>query len=576
MISKKRLFLSKDPTKVNIDNFNFVILLTKKEKWNIFLNYYSFCERDMYYFYILGMIITGGLLGSFIFGLLADAFGRKKLIIVTLFIVTLSLIIITILSFILEYKKDFFLEEYKNKNKNIKSKNDINYNFISYFFSQAKVNNAFRSFSVNFLIFIFLLNIALRPLFKTSLSLLLENSSSDLKVLENYRRFIFVSNALPPFILAHLIIILNNFIYLFLFLSISFFILFICSFFILNESMRHLYEYCEWKELTNEIINLFKISENNSIKLKNKNEFEAFQCEENEKMYKNFFKENHLLNNHIDYHITKYQIIKRRIESIRRDIRRECDLIIKKPEVKFNPYVIYACLTSNAYYMKSKHLFSIILFIIYIQGYFVKKELLEEPFFGLSDLYLDKHNNFVINSNFFILGIVIYISNYIYYFFYRISCFKIILLTSLIIITILFFLYHFIIYETNDFPVDLSEYNFKTFDIPNIRKDNNNNKGLILLFFIQFFLNGITFYINILFIKLSKTMYRCTFFSINNILFLASIGFGDMIIFQIKHYFILISSLNFVGIIAVIFLGEFRNIPFIINDLKQNKGNIKK
>ena len=257
-------------------------------------------------------------------------------------------------------------------------------------------------------------------------------------------------------------------------------------------------------------------------------------------------------------------------------IRRECDLIIKKPEVKFNPYVIYACLTSNAYYMKSKHLFSIILFIIYIQGYFVKKELLEEPFFGLSDLYLDKYNNFVINSNFFILGIVIYISNYIYYFFYRISCFKIILLTSLIITTILFFLYHFIIYETNDFPVDLSQYNFKTFDIPHIRKDNDNNKGLILLFFIQFFLNGITFYINILFIKLSKTMYRCTFFSINNILFLASIGFGDMIMFQIKHYFILISSLNFVGIIAVIFLGEFRNIPFIINDLKQNKGNIKK
>ena len=278
------------------------------------MNYYSFCERDMYYFYILGMIITGGLLGSFIFGLLADAFGRKKLIIVTLFIVTLSLIIITILSFILEYKKNFFFEEYKNKS--IKSKNDINYNFISYFFSQAKINNAFRSFSVNFLIFIFLLNIALRPLFKTSLSLLLENSSSDLKVLENYRRFIFVSNALPPFILAHLIIILNNFIYLFLFLSISFFILFICSFFILNESMRHLYEYCEWKELTNEIINLFKISENNSINLKNKKEFKAFQCEENEKMYKNFFKENHLLNNRIDYHITKYQIIKRRIESI--------------------------------------------------------------------------------------------------------------------------------------------------------------------------------------------------------------------------------------------------------------------
>ena len=574
IISKNRLLLTKDLSKENLDNFNFVILLTKKEKWNIFLNYYSFCERDMYYFYITGMIITGGILGSFLFGILADIFGRKKIIIVTLFIVTLSLIIITILCFILEHKKNIFLEEYKKKN--INSKNNINYAFLSNLFYQQKINNIFRTFSVKFLISIFFLNTALRPLFQISLSLLLENSSSDLNVLENYRRFIFISTALPPFILAILLIILNDFIYLFLFLSISFFILFIFSFFILNESLRHLYEYCEWKELTNKIINVFNITENNSINFKNKNEFEAFQLEENEKMYKNMFKGSNHLNNHIDYHTTKYEIIKKRIAAIRRDIRRNSDLIIKKSETKFNPYVIYACLSSNAYFMKSKYLFAILLFIIYIQEYFVKKELLEEPFFGLSDLYIDKHNNFIINSNFFILGIVIYISNYTYYFFYRISCFKIILFTSLIIITILFYLYHFIIYETDDFPVDLSQFNFKTFDISHIRNNNYNYKVYILLFFIQFFLNGITFYINILFIKLSKTMYRCTFFAFNNILFLVSMGFGDMIIFQIKHYFILVSSLNFVGIVVSIFLGEFRNIPFIINDLKQNKYNNKK
>ena len=46
-------------------------------------------------------------------------------------------------------------------------------------------------------------------------------------------------------------------------------------------------------------------------------------------------------------------------------------------------------------------------------------------------------------------------------------------------------------------------------------------------------------------------------------------GFGDMLIFQVKHYFILVGSLNFIGIVVVIFLGEFKNIPFIINDLKK-------
>ena len=292
-----------------------------------------------------------------------------------------------------------------------------------------------------------------------------------------------------------------------------------------------------------------------------------FQLEENKKILKNIIYLNSQINNSsIHFRNTKYRIMRKRIKSINRDIKRNCEFVIKKSEVKINPIIIYICIKSNSLYIKSKFLFLIMLFIIYFQGYFVEKELLEMPFFGLSDLYLDIHNNIIINSNFLVLLIVLCLSNYTYYFFYRIACLKLILFTSLIIITCLFFLYHFIVYENDDFPVDLNQYNFRTFDIPHIRE--NNYKTNILLFFIQLFLNGITFYINIFFLKISKTLYRCTFLGINNIVFFVSFVFADMVIFQIKHYFILIGSLNFVGIVVAIFLSEHTNIPFIINDLK--------
>ena len=566
LLSKSGLMYLTKINEISIDKYNYVIILSKKEKWNIFLYFNSFCDKDMYYFDILGMIISGGFLGSYIIGILADVYGRKKLIIVTLFFVTLSFVSITIICILMEKKKYYLIEEF-NKTY-ISAKNNTNYKILSGLYWQLNTNNNFRSFSVCFLIFIFILCFNLRPLSKAVLSLLLENCTSEIQVLQNYTTFTFISNAIPPFVISHILVLLNNFIYVLLFYSISFFILFISSFFVLSESLRYFYEYCEWIELTNGIINLYSINDKVSINFKNKIDLEAFQMEENKSILKNII----YMNEHEDHHKknfknTIYKILQKRIRSINRDIRRNREFIIKKIDVKINPFIIYSCIKSNSQYNNSKYLFLIILFIIYFQEYLVERELVEEPFFGLSDLYFEFGNNIVVNSNFFILIIVIYFSNYIFYLFYRISCVKIILFFSIIIITFLFILYHFIFDESYEFPVYLNQYNFKTFQIPHIRE--NKYKSHILLFFIVFFLNGITFYINLIFIKISKTLYRCTFFRINTILFLAGMGFGDMLIFQVKHYFILVGSLNFIGIVVVIFLGEFKNIPFIINDLKK-------
>ena len=376
LISKNKVSQSKDISKIDKDHFNYVIILSKKEKWNFFLKYYSYCDKDIYYFYILGMILLGGCIGSITFGVLADIYGRKKIILVTLFIVTLSLVSINIICFLIEKKYNYYLDKFRNNY--ISSKSNKNYEILLKLFSQQKVNLSFRSYSVLLLISIFLLNLALRPLSKISCSLLLENSLSDLKVLENFRYFNFISTAVPPFIVQIILTILNDFLNLFLFFSISFLFLFISSFFILNESLRYLYEYCEWKELTNEITTVFKINEITSINYKNKIEFKVFQLEENKKILNSIVSAN---NNKTNFKITYYRIMKKRIKSINRDIKRRCEFIIKKSEMKINPFIIITCLKSNTSFMKSRYLFLIMLFMIYTQEYFVEKEILEEPFF---------------------------------------------------------------------------------------------------------------------------------------------------------------------------------------------------
>ena len=561
-ISKEKLLLPIDMVKYNADKINFAIILTKREKWNIYFQHYSICLRDNSYFYVVLIIILGGFLGSLVFGLLADIYGRKKIIIILLFLVSISFAFFTVLTIKLEYKYSYYLKEYEQKYGSL---NQTDYDILSKLYTQTNVSKYLEKNFPKFLGSLFLISLCLRPLSKICLALLLENSLNELHVLENFRRYTFAATGLPPIFAFLLLIVVNNFTSTIIFIFSFFLLCSILSFFLLNESMRYHYELCEWKELTQEIMSLFKVTDDIPINYKNKIEFEAFKIEEFKKSLGNLAKK---INSIFAY-------IKQRIVSLNRDIRRNSSFIIKKNEIKYNPFIIYTCITANRVFFSLKYLMIIILIIIYAQVFFLEKELAEMPFFSLSDLYFDTSNNIFINSNFFILAIVTFISNYFFYLCYRISCFKYLFYFSLILVTFLLILYHFVTTDSNDFPLDINQINFNMLEYG--AKLNLSGKQNILLFFIHFFLNGINFYINILVIKLTKTLYRCTLFSINTILSLLSFTFGESLTYQIKHYFFLIGALNLIGIVSEFYFGEIKGIPNIVNDLKQsvNKENNK-
>ena len=430
-------------------------------------------------------------------------------------------------------------------------------------YSQEKTSKYFEKNFPKYLISLSLICLALRPLGKMTLAILLENSLSDLNVLENFRDYTFVTTGLPPFFAFLIFIVVNNFVTTIIILTSFSFILYICSFFFINESMRYHYEYCEWEKLTDEVEILFKVNNNVSIDYKNKIEFEAFRLEENRLLFGNLAKKNK----------TIFGLVKQRIISLNRDIRRNSNYIIKKEEVKFNPLIVYTSISANRLFNKLKSLMVIILIIIYVQVYFVEKEMINIPFFNKSDLYIDIHNNYIINSNYFFLVLVTFGSNYFFYLCYRISLFKMTFYFSLIIVTFLFLLYHFLTCDSEDFPLDINQTNFNMLHYH--YKKNRTYKTNILLLFIHFFLNGINFYINLLVIKLTKTLYRCSLFGINTCLALLSFAFGESLDYQIKHCFLLVGALNLIGIVSEFYFGEMKDIPNLINDLKQNinKGN---
>ena len=405
----------------------------------------------------------------------------------------------------------------------------------------------------------------MRPLGKICRAILLENSITDLSVLENFRIYTFVTNGLPPITAFFIFIMVNNFNVTMIILTSYFFLLFVLSIFFIHESLRYHYEYSQWKELSNEILSLFKIDDDFPVNFKNKMEYEAFRLEENKKMINKFMQRINSI----------FSFVKHRIYSLNRDIRRNSTFIIKNEEVVFNPLIIYTSFAANRTFNKLKYLMIIILIIIYCQVFFVEKEMVEVSFFGKSDLYIDLDNNYIINSNYFIIAIVTFVSHYFYYLCYRISCFKHILYASLIIVTILMIIYYYLTGDLDDYPLDINQTGFNMLEhYYKLEKDKSTN---ILLFFIYFFLNGINFCINILAVKLTNTLYRCSMLGINTILSLLSMAFGQAINFQIQNYFLLIGGLNTIGLVSQFYFGELKGIPNIINDLKQdiNKDNDK-
>ena len=90
----------------------------------------------------------------------------------------------------------------------------------------------------------------------------------------------------------------------------------------------------------------------------------------------------------------------------------------------------------------------------------------------------------------------------------------------------------------------------------------------IFMILVYFALNGVIFYVYLLILKISKTIYRCTFFSIHSISLIVAMVISECIHYQMDNFFLFISVLNLLCLLTFNFLSEFKELLYIMNDLK--------
>ena len=155
LIYQKKLTTATQPNYI-IDKPLLSIIITNKEKWNLFYRYFSLCEFDNYYFIMVSVLAIGGSLGSIFFGFLSDIFGRRLIILLTLLISTIGTFGIYFLCFLLDnYYED---ELHKFQKKCLSELISCEYDILPDLYAQGKTNQKFKNLYIYFLFCIFLLN----------------------------------------------------------------------------------------------------------------------------------------------------------------------------------------------------------------------------------------------------------------------------------------------------------------------------------------------------------------------------------------------------------------------------------
>ena len=556
-----------------IDKPLFSVIIINKENWVLYYRYFSMCEKENYFFIMVMILGIGGIIGSFLFGFLSDIYGRKKIIIITLIISTIATFGIFILSLIMDKYYENQLHFFQEKCLSIKV--ICSHEIIPELYAQNKTKEKFKNMFIYYLLCIFLLSLSFWPLSKLCMVLLVENTKSEIYVLINFRRYNFFFQGLPPLVASLIFVALNNLTLTFLILGILNFITLISSFVFLDESMRYYYEYCEWENLTKVLLNNYKIKLS-EFRTLNEQELKEYQQKEkfksfnkvNLSMYKSF---KHQSNYIIEQ--TYFQNNKNAFSSLKRNIKRNMDFSIKLDDVKSYPLLIFSSLLANHNFQDSIYLILIILILLYIILDLLRKEFLEPPFFSTKDLYIGLQFNYIINSVLFYYLIINFASNYFYYFFSLINCFKKVIYVSQITITFGLIIYYLIINNVPKTPMDFSQYDFNMITI--FSRDIRSKLVLILLFLVYFTLNGVIIYVYLLLIKISKTFHRSTAFSLHSIALIIANIISELIYYYSEQYFLFLGILNCLCIINFWFLDEFKESIYLVNDLKVNTFGIR-
>ena len=529
----------------NIETLNCVYVIGVNEKWNLFIRYFSICHGENIYYTIILIYLIGGALGVILVGLLSDIFGRRRVIVALLGCLAINSIFFTIFCFVmntLEQKyKDDFDKEFKMKDFQ---------EILKQLYYQEKISIVWRRNIFFILLFIFLGSFCTNSLFNVCLSLLVENSLNDTNVLFHFGHFYAFTNGFTPLLTYLIYPYMNNISITFLILSICFIVLTILAYYTLHDSMRQLFEFSEWSNLTD-------------LALKCLPDLTPDDFSTPEKFHTNQESENHPHIQRSSKRQSLFMLVANRINEINNHTKRNSVLVIKRQELINYPYIVLSCMFSNRIIKNTKLMLFQTSFFVFILDHLITREFTSYYFVPII-----KKGNYIVNTSFFILGILQILSVYVYVIIYRISNFKSIIIYSVLIIAILSFISHFFVTEISNVSVDLNEYS-NEMDI--IYQEEHQHAVFHYFAFIMKVLGtGSLLFLKILICKYSRTLYRCSLFGSIDIINLISFALSEAIKWQLRRVQLFIIVMIFMGILSVLFINEARNESYVVNDIKRS------
>ena len=254
MLNQK--FLKSETT---LSRYSITIISSRNEKYLFNNTFHVGC--DSYFTEILLMIAIAIIIGDFFFGYLADIWGRKKILIISVFIEILGGLIFFFSSFFIQnlhnitdishyINNEFFALLGLNTNMAITNIYKGNFSKIKQeVFETLFIKYRFQRFKIFVFMGIFLIFFSNSSVKTITLSYLLENALTEETMSLYFLLFIF-STPLSIFLSTLLVIYLNSFLIPILIITILQLIIIILIIIFFFESQRFNFEYCFYSRIT--------------------------------------------------------------------------------------------------------------------------------------------------------------------------------------------------------------------------------------------------------------------------------------------------------------------------------------
>jgi MFS family permease len=530
------------------------IIFTKYEN-NLFMTYGIHCKFQNDIILISIFILLSVLWGDIILNVLADIFGRFKIIIISLILLLIGCSGIVLFEyFIFNLISD----------ANVKLDPD-KFSFSEYVQGIERMDRTqefFSQYKILLYFSLFILFVGQNALSSNSLSLLLEYSSNDEQVNKNFL-FYYSGKTLSILLFFAINYRSNYYSFLYFILGIFVFILLILSCLFLKESPRHHFEYSEYREMTNCLLSIFpkedlKIfsnendGKNSKLIAAEKVNYETARIKDLVKLER---KEGERLTEWNKF-MFLFQLNKHR--SMRGSTTFICkEEIISKPFLIISHFIFSKSVQNNILIVIS--MFT----LIKINYYIVAISYSTLSFYTRSDLY----NNYIINSPHFYICMIFIASNYVFYFINKFFGYKIIYFICFSVVFILSYLGEIpLVQIPHNNLMDRNKYDYSKLNLYFISSNGDFTKGIVYAF--SFFVNGVNMSLYFMLFKYTKTIYRSTFFGMTNIIDKISLIISCVNVAFLKHSFFLLSIFNFIGLIIALLINNEKEYN-IVTDKKR-------